>query len=126
MSHHTLCNVFIFALAFAVGYHIQGVHTHAAVPSTRSSLLVEVFTSCSPRSAVRAACPPDGVPGQLAEQQSVDIADVMAMPEDDSIRLLEYRLILRGQLCGRRPSARKPRLAADLIVSMATQHNLKL
>jgi hypothetical protein len=29
MSHRTLCNIVIFTLAFAVGYHIRGDHTHA-------------------------------------------------------------------------------------------------
>ena len=77
MSHRTFCNVVIFALAFAVGYHIQGAPIHAAPPLTRTAVLVELFTSegCS-------SCPPaDRVLAQLSEQQLVGGVDVIAMSE---------------------------------------------
>ena len=76
MSHRTLCNVVIFALAFAVGYDIEGNLTRIA-SSTRTGVLVGVFAlgDCS-------SCPSaDGVLARLPEQQSVDVADVIAMSE---------------------------------------------
>ena len=77
MGHRTYCNVVMFALAFAVGYHIQGTSTHGAPPLTRPAVLVELFTSegCS-------SCPPaDRVLAQLSEQQLVGGVDVIAMSE---------------------------------------------
>ena len=76
MNHRTLCNVVIFALAFAVGYDIERNLTRTA-SSTRTGVLVEVLAleGCS-------SCPSaDGVLAQLAEQQSVDVAAVIAMSE---------------------------------------------
>jgi hypothetical protein len=76
MNHRTLCNVVIFALAFAVGYDIEGNLTRTS-SSTRTGILVEVLAleGCS-------SCPSaDGVLAQLAEQQLVDVADVIAMSE---------------------------------------------
>jgi hypothetical protein len=67
MSHRTLCNIVIFALAFAVGYRIEGNLTRAAASSTRTGVPVEVFASkgCSSWPS--------------AEQKSMDLADVIAM-----------------------------------------------
>ena len=76
MNHRTLCNVAIFALAFAVGYDIEGNLTRTA-SSTRTGVLVEVFAleGCS-------SCPSaDGVLVRLPEQQSLDVANVIAMSE---------------------------------------------
>jgi len=77
MNRRTLCNVVIFALAFAVGYHIDGNLTRAAPPLTRTAVLVELFTSegCS------SCSPADRVLAQLSEQRLVDGVDVIAMSE---------------------------------------------
>ena len=67
MSHRALCNIVIFTVAFAFGYHMEGNLTRAAAPSTRKGVLADVFASKGCLS-----CP-------STEQQSVDVADVIAM-----------------------------------------------
>ena len=76
MSHRALCNIVIFALAFAVGYEIEGNLTRTA-SSTRTGVLVEVFALEGCSSWLSA----DGVLAQLVEQQPVDVADVIAISE---------------------------------------------
>jgi hypothetical protein len=62
MNHRRLCNAVIFALAFAVGYDIEGNLTRTA-SSTGTGVLVEVFALEGCSSWLSA----DGVLAQLAE-----------------------------------------------------------